>query len=156
MRQIKTDLNIFIALVVVSLIPLLLTAGQSTIDIQLHDTYFVIDKISMTVLIIGPLTFLIFFARSLTGKFKAKGPNIGLIIGLILVAVTTFYAVRLQQSYLSEMMRLDDEGLPDRGQFMVEAKKRINWTWGLFGFWAIGLLLLTLRTIKIWKEGYSS
>jgi hypothetical protein len=156
MREVKTDIIIFLGLVVISLVVLLLTGGQSTVDIQLHDTYFVIDKISMTVLIIGPLTFLIFLARALTRKFKTKGPNIGLIMGLILVAIITFYGVRLQQSYLSEMMRLDDEGLPDRGQFIVDAKNIINWTWGLFGFWAMGLLLLTLRTIKIWKEGRSS
>jgi hypothetical protein len=64
--------------------------------------------------------------------------------------------VQLQESYLNEMMRLDDEGLPDRGQFIAEAKHRVNWTWGLFGVWGVGLLLLTLRTIKICKEGYSS
>jgi hypothetical protein len=156
MRQFKTEIIIFVGLLGITLIALLLTAGQSTVDIQLHDTYFVIDKISMTVLIIGPLTFLIFLARALTRKFKTKGSNIGLIIGLILVAVITFHVVRLQQSYLIEMMRLDDEGLPDKGQFIVDAKNRINWTWGLLGFWAMGLLLLTLRTIKIWNEGYSS
>jgi hypothetical protein len=156
MRQFKTDIIIFVGLLGITLIALLLTAGQSTVDIQLHDTYFVIDKISMTVLIIGPLTFLIFLARALTRKFKTKGSNIGLIIGLILVAVITLYVIRLQQSHLSEIMRLDDEGLPDRGQFKVDTKNRINWTWGLFGVWIMGLLLLTLRTIKIWKEGYSS
>ena len=117
---------------------LLLTIGQSTIDIQLHDTYFVLDKISLTVLIIGPLTFLIFLTRGLTRKFKTKGTNIGLIIGLLLVAVITFYVVRLQQGYLSEIMRLDDERLPDRGQVIVHAKNRINWTWGVFGFWVMG------------------
>jgi hypothetical protein len=156
MRQFKTDIIIFVGLLGIGLIALLLTAGQSTIDIQLHDTYFVIDKISMTVLIIGPLTFLIFLARALTGKFKTKGSNIGLIIGLILVASITLYVIRLEQSHLSEIMRLDDEGLPDRGQFKVDTKNRINWIWGLFGVWITGVLLVTLRTIKIWKEGYSS
>jgi ABC-type multidrug transport system permease subunit len=152
MRQLSTDIIIFLGLVLISLIALLLTAGQSTIDIQLHDTYFVIDKLSMTTLIIGPLTFLIFLARALARKFKTKGSNIGLIMGLILVAAITFYLVQLQQSYLNEMMRFDDEGLPDRGQFIVDTKNRINWTWGLFGFWAMALSLLTLRTIKIWKK----
>lgn len=156
MGQLKTDIIIFIGLLILTSVVLLLTAGQSTIDIQLHDTYFVLDKISLTVLIIGPLTFLIFLARGLTRKFKTKGTNIGLIIGLILIALITYQVVRLQQSYLNEMMKLDDEGLPDRGQFIVEAKNKINFTWGLFGLWTIGFSLLTLRTIKIWKEGYSS
>ena len=156
MGQFKTDIIIFIGLLILGSIVLLLTAGQSTIDIQLHDTYFVLDKISLTVLIIGPLTFLIFLARGLTRKFKTQGTNIGLIIGLILIALITYQVVRLQQSYLNEIMRFDDEGLPDRGQFIVNAKNKMNLIWGLFGLWTIGLLLLTLRTIKIWKEGYSS
>jgi hypothetical protein len=155
MRQFKTDIIIFIALVVISLVVLLLTAEQSVVDIQLHDTYFVIDKISMTVLIMGPLMLLIFLGRALKRKFQTTGPNIGLIIGLTLVAVITFYVVQLQQSYLMEMMRLD-QGFPGRVQFIVAAKNRLSWTCVLFGFWALGLLLLTLRTIKIWKEEYSS
>ena len=156
MRQFKTDIIIFLAIVTISLVALFLTAGQSAIDIQLHDTYFVIDKISMTLLIIGPLTFLIFLTRALTRKFKARGPNIGLMIGLLLVAVITFYVVPLQESYLNEMMALDDEGLRDRGQFIAETKHAVNWTWGLFGVWAVGRLLLSLRTLKIWKAGYNS
>lgn len=155
MRQFKTDIIIFLGLAGIGVIALLLTAGQSTVDIQLYDTYFVIDKISMTVLIIGPLTFSTFLARALTRNFKARGSNIGLMIGLVLVAIITFYIIRLQQSHLSEIMRPDHEGTSDRGQFIADAKSRINWTWGLFGFWAMGLLLLTLRTIKIWREGYT-
>jgi hypothetical protein len=99
MKQFKTDIIIFIGLLFLALIILLLTIGQSTIDIQLHDTYFVLDKISLIILIIGPLTFVIFLARGLTTKFKAVLANIGLIIGLILVALITFYIVRLQQSF---------------------------------------------------------
>lgn len=156
MRQFRTDIFIFLGLSIICLVILLLTAGQSTVDIQLHDTYFILDKFSMTVLIIGPLMFLIFLARGLTRKFKTKGTNIGLIIGLILVALITFYVVRFQQSYLSELIRLDDEGLPDRGQFIVDTKSKIKWTCGLFCLWISGLVLLTHRTIKIWKEGYSS
>lgn len=156
MKQFKTDIIISIGLLILTLAVLLLTVGQSTIDIQLHDTYFVIDRISLTVAIIGPLTFFIFLIRAFIKKFKTKGANIGLIIGLILVAVITFYVVRLQQSYLNEMMRLEDEGLPDRGQFIADAKNRINWTWGLFSFWVTGLLLIMFRTAKIWRETYRS
>src|SRR4051812_41519483 len=107
MRQFKTDIIIFLGVVFFCLVVLLLTAGQSSIDIQLHDTYFVIDKISMTVLIAGPLTFLIFLTRGFRRKFKTKGTNIGLILGLMLVSVITFHFVRIQQSYLSEAMRLN-------------------------------------------------
>ena len=156
MRQLKTDIIIFIGVLVFTSIVLLLTIGQTTIDIQLHDTYLVLDKPSLAILIIGPMTFLIFLTRGLAKKFRTKGTNIGLIIGLILVAVITFYIIRLQQSYMSEMKTLDDERMPDRGQFGVDTKNRINWTWGLLYFWITGVLLLTLKTIKIWKERYNS
>lgn len=156
MRQFKTDIIIFLGVVFFSLVALLLTAGQSSIEIQLHDTYFVIDKISMTVLIVGPLTFLIFLARGFRSKFKTKGTNVGLIIGLILVSVITFYVVRIQQSYLSEALRLDRESFPQREQFIANTTIKINWTWGLLGIWCMGLLLLTFRTIRIWRDGYSS
>jgi hypothetical protein len=156
MKTFRTDIFIFIGLLILTAIIFLLTIGQSTIDIQFHDTYFVLDKISMTILIIGPLMLLIFLSRGLTRKFKTKGTNIGLIIGLLLIALITYQIIQLQESYLTEMMKLDDEGLLDRGQFAVDAKRKINWTWGLFGLWTLGFVLLTLRTIKIWKEAYSS
>ncbi|MFA7381130.1 MAG: hypothetical protein WC150_11765 [Bacteroidia bacterium] len=153
MRQFKTDIIIFLGVVFFNLVVLLLTAKQSSIDIQLQGKYFVIDKISMTVLIVGPLTFLIFLARGLRRKFKTKGANIGLIIGLILVSVITFYFVRIQQSYLSEAMGLDIESFPHRGEFIANTTNKINWAWGLLGLWVTGLLLLTIRTIRVWKEG---
>jgi hypothetical protein len=154
MGQFRTDIIILLGLLILSLIILL--TGQSTIDIQIYDTYYVLDKVSLTVLVIGPLTFLIFFIRGLTRKFRTNGTNIGLIIGLILIGLITYHVVRSQQHYLIEMMKLNDEGQPDRGQFIVETKNKIKFTWGLLGLWIIAGSLLTLRTIKIWKEGYSS
>jgi len=151
MGQFKTDLIIFIALLILTLIVLLLTVGQNGIDIQFHDTYFVVDKIALVALIVGPLSFLIFLARGLTKKFRTRGPNIGLIIGLLLVALITYCIIEFQQHYLDEIRRLDDEGLPDRGQFVAAVKNKINWSWRILGLWIIGLLLLTFRTVAIWK-----
>ncbi|MBT1698886.1 hypothetical protein KK083_18475 [Fulvivirgaceae bacterium PWU4] len=156
MKKFKTDIIIFSGLLILALSIVLLTAGQSTIDIQLHDTYFVIDKISLTILIVGPLTLLIFLARALTRKFKTIGTNVGLAIGLILVALITYSVIQLQQSYMTSIMTLDNEGLPDRGQFMADSKRRITWSWALFGFWVVALTLLIIRTIKIWKEAHAS
>jgi hypothetical protein len=156
MRTFTTDIFIFLGLLILTALIFLFTIGQSAIDIQLHDTYFVLDKISLTILIIGPLTLLIFLSRGLTRKFRTKGANMGLIVGLLLVALITYQIIQFQESYLIQIMKLDDEGLPDRGQFAVDARKKINWTWGLFGFWTLGIVLLTFRTIKIWKERYCS
>lgn len=153
MTNFRTDISIFLGLLTLCLAVLLFTAGQSTVDIQLHDTYFVLDKISLTVLIIGPLTFLIFLARALTKNFKTSATNIGLIIGLALVALITYQAVRLQTSYVSEMIKLDHEALPDRDNYIADAENKIKWTWALFGLWTVVLLILAVRTIRITKEG---
>lgn len=152
MAQFKNDIIIFAGLLTLLSIVLLLTADQSTIDFQLHDTYFVLDKISMTVLIAGPLMFLIFLIRGLMRRFKAPGANVGLIIGLILIVFITYRVIWLQESFLKEMMGLDDEGVPDSGSFIADAKNKIRWAWGLLGLWATGLLILTYRTVKVWKS----
>lgn len=150
MKELKTDIIIFSGLLILALIIGLITQ-QSTIDIQLHDTYFVIDKFSLTILIVGSLTFVIFLSRALTRKFRTIGSNVGLIIGLVFIALTTYGIIQLQQSYLTSMMRPDDEGLPDRGQFIMDSKRRITWSWALLGVWLVALIALTFRTINIWK-----
>ena len=131
------------------------TIGLSSVDIRFHDTYLVVDKKHLTMLIVGLLTFLIFLARGLTRNFKTLGTNFGLSIGLVLVAVTTFYIIQIQQSYLREILKLDNAGHPDLVQMNEDVKKGINLAWGVFGLWIIGILLLTIRSIKIYKNDQS-
>jgi hypothetical protein len=152
LKQYKTDLIIFLVLLSLAFVFLVATVGQSTIDIQLHDTYFVLDKISMTILVLGPLTFIIFLARGLASKFKSIGSNTGLIIGLALVTLIAYQNIALLNSELDQIKRLEDEGLPDKGQFIADIKSNINWTWGLFSLLTIGVIILTVQTIKIWKK----
>lgn len=90
MKKLKTDIIILAVLLIVAWIIAVAYVGNTALDIQLHDTYFVIDKISLTILIVGPLTFLIFLARALAAKFKTIGANVGLIIGLILVTLIIY------------------------------------------------------------------
>ena len=151
MRLITTDLIIFLALFVVIFVVLIVTAEMTVIDIQLHDTYYVIDKTSAIVLILGPLTFLIFLARGLTTKFRSIPSNFGLMIGLLLVAAITFYVARLQENYLNEIISLGYAPLPDQDEILTRTKNKIIGIWALFGLWATGFLLLTIQTVKIWK-----
>jgi hypothetical protein len=145
----KKDISIFLGLLALTFFVWLVVMGQSAIDIQLHDTYFVLDKTALAMLILGPLTFLIFLARALTTKFKSIGANAGLIVGLILLALITYKIIELQKSYLAEIERLDSEGIQQSGQFILDRKSKIGWTWGLFGLLTTGIILLTAQTITI-------
>lgn len=156
MKEFKPEILIFIGILIFPAIGLLLTVGQTAIDIQLHDTYYILDKLSLAIIMIGPLTFLIFLARAIPRKFKTKATNIALSAGLILVALMTYQAIRLEESYLTEMTKLDVNELPDKGQFITEAKNKIHWTWGLLGLFSIGLVLLTIRTVMFWNDSYST
>jgi hypothetical protein len=155
LRSYKKDITIFLGLLTLTLIVWLLTLRQSEVDIQLHDTYYVFDRTSLIILILGPLTFLIFLARGLTSKFRSIGANVALFIGLILVALITYRIIEFQKSYLAEIQNLECEGLTER-QFIIDMKSKSNWTWGLFSLWIIGSLLLALQTIKIWKGKFGT
>ena len=122
----------------------------TTVEIQMHDTYFVIDKVSMLVLILGPLTFLIFLVRGLIRKFKSIATNIGLVIGLMLISLITYRIIDLQESYINEVKRLDNKDLPDG--FYPDMKNRINWGWNIFALCTTGIIALGIKTVKLWRE----
>lgn len=98
MRRLKTDILIFIAILLLALIIFSSKSGQTSVDIQVHDTYYVIDKISLTILIVGPVTFLIFLIRGIRTKFKLKEVNIGFIVGLLLLIFDAIFIIRLLES----------------------------------------------------------
>jgi hypothetical protein len=152
MEKYKTDISIFAGLLVLVFSIWMVTLGSSTIDLQLYDTYIVIDKISMTFLIIGPLTFLIFLVRGLRKRFGTIAPNVGLIFGIILVSLITYRIIQFQENYLSEMVRQIDGGTPDRQEFIRNANRQMIWTWALLFFWACGFVVLVIHTIKILRQ----
>ena len=152
MKGYKIDISIFIGLLILATALILLTIGQPVIDIQLHDTYFVLDKISLVVLSIGPLMFLIFLIRALILKFKTKATNVGLIIALALVALITHQIIQLQQSFIDYVVseaKKPDDGLTNTESLVVDARHKINLLWALFGFWIVGIFSLIVRTVKI-------
>jgi hypothetical protein len=71
---------------------------QNTIDIQLHDAYVVVDRVSLTVLILGPLMFVIFLIRGVVNRFKSTTTNIGFIIGVILVSMIMYRLIEIQHA----------------------------------------------------------
>jgi glucose uptake protein GlcU len=151
MHRYKTDIRIIIGLLVFALIIFLVTSGQSTIDVQLHDTYFVVDNLSLAALLIGPLMFLIFLARALATRFENKLVNIALAIGLILVAVITYQAIQFQRTYLSEIMKLNNVPSPNKEEILSDIKNTLKWTWTILALWGLGLVLLIFKTLGMWK-----
>jgi hypothetical protein len=148
MKQFRTDIIIFIGILILSSVVLLLTVDESVIDIQLHDTYFVLDKITAIVLITEPLMFLVFFIRAFTQKFTAIGSNIGLIVALLFFALITYQIVRFQQNDLRDVTF----GSADNEQLIADRRNFIIIAWVLFGLWISAVLLLTYRTLKITKR----
>jgi len=149
----KKDIIIFAILTLAATL-ILFIVGQSGIDIQLHDTYIELDKISLVVLIIGPLTFLAFLLLALTRKFMTTWTNTGLIIGLCMVSLIFFRTALFQSSYRDHMrdnFELSVLPLPtaDRERFVNEMNNRIMLTWGLFGICIAGVGLTGFWTYKL-------
>jgi hypothetical protein len=147
LRAYLKDLYIFISLVLVVFLIWVFTVGQSTIDIQLYDTYFVIDGLSAIMLVLGPLIFLVFLTRAVVTKFKSIGANIGLIIGLILIALITFRLIEIQGVFLAEF---ESHGELSSGNLQLDKmKKNITLSWVFFCLWVLAVLVLIFKTIRI-------
>jgi hypothetical protein len=153
MNRNSIDLIIFLTLVLLTTAILLFTVRQTTIDIQLHDTYFVLDKFSLAVLILGPSTILIFLPRAAKRKFKSIGTNIALIFGLILVAVICYSVAELQSNFISQINSFDGGGQGDKQ--MRNATLAVNTTRGILTMVGLVTVLVIWKTVKIWKETHS-
>jgi hypothetical protein len=82
----KIDLIILLILALAALVIWLFNTHDTVIDIQLHDTYYVIDKLALILFTIGPITFLIFLVRASIKRFRSIAANAGLIIGTIMIS----------------------------------------------------------------------
>ena len=149
------DLIIFFALVLLTLAMFLFSANETT-ELQFHDTHFVVDRLSLAVMTLGPLLCLVFLPIAAIRNFKSLGTNIALIIGLMIVATICYRAIELQSSYSQQMQVLSDEQLPDRSQHLNNIQVGLNWTRGILAAIVLPTTILIYRTVKIWKETHSS
>lgn len=151
MKRYILDMIVFAALTIVAILIFTLTLGQNSIDMQIHDTYFVLTAPEIIILIVGPLAFLTFLSLGLTRKFKTTSTNIGLIIALVLISLIIFQVSMYQISYRdyissnSELMALTLR-TSDRERFINDMNQNINLTWGLLGICITGIGLTTFRT----------
>ena len=154
MNRNSIDLIIFLSLVLLTGSILTFTVSQTSIDIQLHDTYFVLDRMTLAVLILGPMTILIFLPLAAVRKFRSIGTNTALIFGLMLVAVICYSVVDLQTSYVSQINSLDELGARDKEAY-DSATQSIMTIRGILAVIGLSSLILIYRTVKIWKETHS-
>ena len=151
----KVDALIFAALIIATILILLSTAGNNAIDVPLHDTYIVLDNLSVTVLIIGPLTFLTFFFLGLARKFKTLSTNVGFIVGLALVAIIFFQVAQFQTNFRAQMhynsaeLQLTEA---ERERIVNDLNSKVIFTWGLFGACMVGIGLTSFWTYRLSKS----
>ena len=151
MKRNLIDLTIFCSLVFLT-VALALLSDSDTTELQFHDTYFVVDRLSLAVLALGPLLVVLFLPLAVTRKFQSIGTNIALIIGLVIIAVICYRAIDLQSSYLQQAEALRDEQLPDRARYLNNIKGLLNWSRAIFAGIVLPATVLIYRTVKIWKE----
>ncbi|HEY5918332.1 MAG TPA: hypothetical protein VIU13_13045 [Chryseolinea sp.] len=154
MNRNSADLIIFLSLVLLTAAILLFAVTQTSIEIQLHDTYLVLDRMTLAVLILGPMTILIFLPLAAMRKFKSMGTNIALVFGLMLVAVICYSVAELQSSYIGQLNSLDEIGPGDKAGY-YNATQSINIIRGILAVIGLSALVLIYRTVKIWKEAHS-
>jgi hypothetical protein len=154
MNRNSIDLIIFLSLVLLTATILMSAVSETSIDIQLHDTYFVLDRMTLAVLILGPLTILIFLPLAAARHFKSIGTNIALIFGLMLVAVICYSVAELQSSYISQINSMDEVGVKDKAGYN-NASRSIITVRGILTVIGLSGLVLIYRTVKIWKESHS-
>jgi hypothetical protein len=154
MNRNSIDLTIFLSLILLTAAILLFAVNQTAIDIQLHDTYFVLDRMTLAVLILGPMTILIFLPLAAVREFKSIGTNIALIFGLMLVAVICYSVAELQSGYISQINSLDEVGPSDKAGYN-NASRSIITIRGILAVIGLSALVLIYRTVKIWKEKHS-
>jgi hypothetical protein len=154
MNRNSTDLIIFLSLALLTAAILMFAVSQTSIDIQLHDTNFVLDRMTLAVVILGPMTILTFLPLAAIRRFKSIGTNIALIFGLMLVAVICYSVGELQSRYISQINSLDEVGLRDKEGYN-NATQTISTTRGILAVIGLSALVLIYRTVKIWKETHS-
>lgn len=130
------------------------TEGDTIVDLQFHDSYFVIDKTFLIGLVVGPFGFLIFLTRAIRRWFKNVSTNICLAVELVIMALITYYIIRVQQDYVRELQTLEGIDASTMDRMLGSARDGILWSWVIFGVWCIALLLIIFRTMRIWRGDY--
>lgn len=146
LEQSKTDLMIAGCIAVAGLVFILINHSGTVIDVQVYDTYYVVDAKTIVLLVAAPLILVIFLARSLITGFRAIAANVGLIVGLALTAWTAYYGVALNESFVEQITDANTLHGPGQDQLLDKAHTRLWWSRVWFAALVLSALLLSIRT----------
>jgi hypothetical protein len=156
LRQSKTDLIIALCIAGAGIVFLLINQSQTVVDVQVYDTYYVLDAITVVLLVTTPLLLFIFLVRSLMTRFRAISANVGLIVGLALAAWIAYYGVALDQSFVEQIIDAKEfDGLA-QDQRLDKANARLWRSWACFGGLVLCALNLSVRTGILINRNLSS
>lgn len=72
-----------VATIIIGLFLFRLTSRDSTVDLHLHDTYFVIDSLIAYPMLFFLVSFLIFFIKEIPNKFSRRIPIMIMIVSAL-------------------------------------------------------------------------
>ena len=156
MKRNVSDLTIFLCIVFLTIAISLFSVNETTIDIQFHDTYFAVDRLTLAIITLGPLLFIVFLPLAAARKFKSTGTNAALIIGLVLIAVICYSAIELQSNYSRQIEALREEQLPDRSQHLNNIRQGVNLARAFMAVVVLPTVILIYRTARIWKQAHAN
>ncbi len=151
MNRFIKDVLIFGVLILIAFMIWNFIVSQTALDIQLHDTYFAIDPAHLILMILGSLTFFIFLAGALNRRFRSLSANLGLIVGLALTVYLIFNVVQVEENLRDVLLKDRDVKYSNIWQGVSNLDRSINWTWGLFWFFTIGTVVISLHTYRLWR-----
>lgn len=93
LNQPAIDIIILLSFFALGLL-VVLVIGKEPVSIQLHDTYFVIEGLTVAIFLTGPLFFVTFLVKALRQKFRPVTTNVGLVVGVVLMAIICYYIIR--------------------------------------------------------------
>ena len=152
MNKTIVDVLILLSLVVITIVLCLLVVTSSAIDIQLHDTYIVIDRFSFGFLILGPLICMVFLPIAAVRRFRSISTNVVLLVGLFLIGVLCYSITELQSGYMEQVRTFDGHETASQQRALDSLSDLINWMRGILVAVALAWTTLLYRTIRVWKE----
>jgi hypothetical protein len=85
MHSYRTDIYIFFSILILCS-AISLASGGSVIDVQLYDTYIVVPRYQLMLILVSIVTFFVFLIRCLLTRFKILSANIFFGFGCFIFA----------------------------------------------------------------------